>query len=317
MTYAIVTVIVLVLDQLLKFWTTKNIPLDAVGSDCVELLPNVLHLTNVHNYGAAFSILKNARWLLVAVTVIFAVAVIVLITQEIIRGDLGRWSAVLVMAGAVSNALDRALYGYVVDMFEFEFMNFAVFNIADIFITVCGILFCIYILFEKPSPEEAAAGAGGGLIAMLKNSRKKKSVPSRGGARAPRREREREPEAEDTAETLGAVELRTDEGDEPPRRSRSERRHAKQSAAKYVPARRGEHKTLADELATIDPNDPFAEWNKGSESAAPEKAEAEPEAAEPAAETPKKPESKPDALSFDDDLSFDLDDILSEFGDDT
>ena len=153
MTYAIVTVVVLILDQLMKFWTTKNIPLDAVGGDCVELLPNVLHLTNVHNYGAAFSILKNARWLLVAVTVVFAVVVIVLITQEIIRGDLGRWSAVLVMAGALSNGLDRALYGYVVDMFEFEFVNFAVFNIADIFITICGILFCVYILFEKPSPE--------------------------------------------------------------------------------------------------------------------------------------------------------------------
>ncbi len=315
MTYAIVTVIVLVLDQLLKFWTTKNIPLDAVGSDCVELLPNVLHLTNVHNYGAAFSILKNARWLLVAVTVIFAAAVIILITQEIIRGDLGRWSAVLVMAGAVSNALDRALYGYVVDMFELEFMKFAVFNIADIFITVCGILFCIYILFEKPSPEEAAAGAGGGLITMLKNGWKKKTAPSRGGSRASVR-REREPEAEDGAEPLGAVGLRSDEGDEPPRRSRSERRHARQSAAKYVPAKRGEHKTLADELATIDPNDPFAEWNQGSESAAPEKAD-EPETAPVSAEKPKKPEAKTDALSFDDDLGFDLDDILSEFGDDT
>ena len=316
MTYAIVTVVVLILDQLLKFWTTKNIPLDAVGSDCVELLPNVLHLTNVHNYGAAFSILKNARWLLVAVTVIFAVAVIVLITQEIIRGDLGRWSAVLVMAGAVSNALDRALYGYVVDMFEFEFMNFAVFNIADIFITVCGILFCVYILFEKPSPEEAEAGEGGGLIALLKSRQWKRPSASRGGSHATTR-RVREPE-EDDGETLGTVELRSDEGDDAPRRSRSERRRAKQSAAKYVPAKRGEHKTLADELATIDPNDPFAEWNEGRESAASEKAEAAPET-EPEVPSvePELLEDTPDSLSFDDDLSFDLDDILSEFGDDT
>ena len=59
MTYAIMTVVVLILDQLMKFWTTKNIPVDAVGADCVELIPKVLHLTNVHNTGAAFSMSRR------------------------------------------------------------------------------------------------------------------------------------------------------------------------------------------------------------------------------------------------------------------
>ena len=315
MTYAIVTVVVLILDQLMKFWTTKNIPLDAVGGDCVELLPNVLHLTNVHNYGAAFSILKNARWLLVAVTVVFAVVVIVLITQEIIRGDLGRWSAVLVMAGALSNGLDRALYGYVVDMFEFEFVNFAVFNIADIFITICGILFCVYILFEKPSPEEAAAGQGGGLIAMLVSGSRKKSVPGRGSHSVQRRVREPERKEETS---LGAVELRTDEGEEPARRSRSERRRAKEAAPSPLDAipRRGEHKSLKEDLASIDPSDPFAEWNEGNAPAAPQPEKAPAGKAETPAPAPKARPAAEKSLSFDDDLSFDLDDILSEFGDD-
>lgn len=156
MTYAIVTIIVLILDQAMKYWATANIALGATGSQCVEIIPGVLQLTNIHNYGAAFNILQNARWLLVVVVVVFAVAVIVLINREIISSRFGKWTAVLVMAGALGNGLDRALYGYVVDMLEFQFMSFPVFNIADMFITVGGILFCLHVIFHKPTAEEAA-----------------------------------------------------------------------------------------------------------------------------------------------------------------
>ncbi|MCD7829125.1 MAG: signal peptidase II [Clostridiales bacterium] len=152
MVYAIATVLVLILDQAVKFWTTKNILLDAIGDECATLIPGVIHLTNVHNYGAAFSILENARWLLVLVSLIFVIAIIVLISMEIIHTPFAKWTAVLVMAGALGNCIDRVLYGYVVDMFELEFMNFAVFNVADMFITVCGILFCIHVIVYK-EPE--------------------------------------------------------------------------------------------------------------------------------------------------------------------
>ena len=149
MIYAIAAVLVLVLDQAVKFWTTRNIPLDAIGDDCVELISNVVHMTNVHNTGAAFSILANARWLLVGVSVVFVIGIIILISQEIIHSRFGKWTAVLVMAGALGNCIDRVLYGYVVDMFEVELFKFAVFNVADIFITVCGILFCIHVILYK------------------------------------------------------------------------------------------------------------------------------------------------------------------------
>ena len=66
---------------------------------------------------------------------------------------MGRWLAVLAMAGAIGNGIDRALYGYVVDMFELEFMHFAVFNIADIAINVCCILFVLLMLLRK-EPEK-------------------------------------------------------------------------------------------------------------------------------------------------------------------
>ena len=58
------------------------------------------------------------------------------------------------IAGAIGNLIDRCLYGYVVDMFEVQFMHFAIFNVADIFVVVGGILFCIYYLFLHDKQKE-------------------------------------------------------------------------------------------------------------------------------------------------------------------
>ena len=133
MWYAIVAILILIADQGLKYWVTLNIPLD---TGHVTLIPGVLELTNIHNNGAAFSIL---------------------------HGKVGRWSVVLVLAGAVGNCIDRILSGYVVDMFNFLFMRFAVFNLADIFIVVAGITLCLHVIFyrgdgseeSEPAPKKA------------------------------------------------------------------------------------------------------------------------------------------------------------------
>ena len=146
MIYAIVAVLVLIADQALKFYTVSNIVLNT-GE--VPLIKGLVHLTHVHNYGAAFSILQNTRWMLVALTAVFVAIVIYALCAELIQGPLGRWSAVLVLAGALGNAIDRLFIGYVVDMIEVEFMSFPVFNIADIFVTCAGIAFCFYIAFHK------------------------------------------------------------------------------------------------------------------------------------------------------------------------
>ena len=160
MLYAIVAIILLILDQALKLWVTSNIVLT---SGIKELIPNVIHLTNYHNEGMAFGLLKNFRWFFVVLCVAFCVAIIYFMVKKIINGKIARWSAVVVMAGAVGNGIDRVINGYVVDMFEFEFVNFAIFNVADIFITLGGIVFCVCILFEKSTVAKAPlvdVGAG-------------------------------------------------------------------------------------------------------------------------------------------------------------
>lgn len=261
MIYAIVTVLILIADQAVKFWTTKNILLNAVGDECVRLIDGVVHMTNVHNAGAAFGILQDARWPLTIVSAVFVILIIVLINKEIIHTAFGRWTAVMVVAGALGNCIDRLLYGYVVDMFEVEFFNFAVFNVADIFITVGGILFCIHLIFHK------------------------------------------EPEAVKRANEPEFV------------RRRREEKEAREAPFAKIP-HRGEHKTLEEELAPADPDDPFAEWGFGDEADRPSQSfleelqslarEREQEDDRPAA--PETPRHKFDSYS--------LDDILSEFGDD-
>lgn len=156
MLYAIIAVVILICDQVLKFWTMSNISL--VGGT-VPLIDGVIHLTYTQNKGIAFGFLGSAgmRWVIVALVVIFALVIIFLLAKGRIRGRFGQITISMVLAGALGNGIDRAIHGYVVDMFEIEFFNFPVFNIADIFITVGGILFCLYIIFHKePKPGETA-----------------------------------------------------------------------------------------------------------------------------------------------------------------
>ena len=139
----IVIVLLVALDQLVKYLVRMHIPLGGQR----PFIPHVLGLAHIHNTGAAFSMLSGARWFFVALTVAFvAFAMWVLLAKKITH-PLGRWTLALIVAGAIGNLIDRALNGYVVDMFEVLFMRFAIFNVADIFVVVGGILFCYYYGF--------------------------------------------------------------------------------------------------------------------------------------------------------------------------
>lgn len=154
MWYAIVAILILIADQGLKYWVTLNIPLD---TGHVTLIPGVLELTNIHNNGAAFSILQHApHWIFVLFTLVFAAIAVFCLRRNVVHGKVGRWSVVLVLAGAVGNCIDRILSGYVVDMFNFLFVRFAVFNLADIFIVVAGIALCLHVIFYRGDGSEGA-----------------------------------------------------------------------------------------------------------------------------------------------------------------
>ena len=148
MLYAIIAAIILIGDQWLKYWVTVNITL-STGE--VALIPGVVKLVNIHNNGAAFGLLGDAacaRWLFLGVAALFVIVIIVVLAKHMFKSRFANWCAVLALAGAVGNCIDRALYGYVVDMFKVEFMDFAVFNVADIFLVLACFAFIIYLIVD-------------------------------------------------------------------------------------------------------------------------------------------------------------------------
>ena len=140
MPYAIVIMALVGLDQLVKYLVRVNIPL----YESVAFLPHVLELTHVKNTGAAFSLFAQHTWLLTLVSLLAAVGLAAVLVLRLVRHPLGRWSLTVVLAGAVGNLIDRALFGEVTDMFNVLFMRFAVFNVADICVVLGGIALLIY-----------------------------------------------------------------------------------------------------------------------------------------------------------------------------
>ena len=147
MLYAIVGMLVIIADQYIKFWVQGHIAVNTSE----EFIPGILSLANVHNDGAAFGFLAGSgiRLPFIILAAVFAIVVILALATNLISGKLARWSIVLVTAGGLSNCLDRVLYGYVQDMFKLEFINFPVFNLADVFITVFAIIFALAVIFGK------------------------------------------------------------------------------------------------------------------------------------------------------------------------
>ena len=133
-------------DQWFKHWITVQIPLGS--GKTLPMIPGIVHLTYIQNRGAAFGMLQGKRWYFLALLAAFCVLVIWALRTGQLPDRFSRWLAVLATGGAVANGIDRALRGYVVDMFELEFMHFAVFNLADFVMNVCAILFVIHMLLH-------------------------------------------------------------------------------------------------------------------------------------------------------------------------
>ena len=134
-------------DQLTKFLTVANIPLHTE----VEVLPGVVGLTYVKNFGAAFSSFQGMQWLFAIIFVVFTLAVIWEYRKKAMPfTTFERWCIAAIYGGGVGNMIDRLRLGYVVDMIETKFIRFPVFNVADCFIT-CGCIALIahLVLFNR------------------------------------------------------------------------------------------------------------------------------------------------------------------------
>jgi signal peptidase II len=143
MLYFVLAAMLVALDQLVKYMVSAHIP---VGGS-VPFLPYIMDLTYVQNTGCAFSLLEEHTWLLTIVSAIMSVVLALALAKGFFRHPLGKVTLSLLLAGAVGNLIDRAFYGYVVDMFRTLFMEFAVFNVADICVCIGAVLMFIYLAF--------------------------------------------------------------------------------------------------------------------------------------------------------------------------
>lgn len=147
--------LLIALDQLSKAWAYSAL----YGLGSIQIIPNVLNFTLVKNTGAAFGLLQDygwARWFFLIFTLI-VIGIIILAYRKLPDTKIYNYvriCLIFITAGAIGNYIDRLRLGYVVDFIQAAFINFPVFNLADIFVvagTLC--LGVIMIFFVKPEED--------------------------------------------------------------------------------------------------------------------------------------------------------------------
>ena len=152
--------LVILLDRLTKVWVEKHIELGGA----IPVIPRILRITHWTNEGAAFSMFAESgsphtvRWVLVAFSVIAAVAVLIALVRLGDKFTLTTVALALILAGALGNVHDRILYGSVIDFIEVHIFSYhwPDFNVADSSIVTGACLLVLDSLLPKSSakPEE-------------------------------------------------------------------------------------------------------------------------------------------------------------------
>jgi signal peptidase II len=158
-----VALVVLIIDQVAKWFVTHPLGLNEIGDQLV-LLP-IFNFTYTQNEGISLGLLNATnpvgRWMLVGVTSVIALGVAVWIGRE--QNRLDRIALGMVLGGALGNILDRVRFGYVVDFADLHFGNFRpflVFNVGDAAISIAVVILLLRAFLarkdhhEGPEPKE-------------------------------------------------------------------------------------------------------------------------------------------------------------------
>ncbi|MHC9532644.1 signal peptidase II [Dellaglioa sp. BT-FLS60] len=141
--YALLALMILVVDQVVKYAVSANIALNTSQT----VIPNFFSIANIRNDGAAWSLLAGKQWFFFIVSIAALVLMVYYFYKY--RTNAGyKLSIVLMIAGTLGNFIDRLRFGYVVDMFQTDFINFPIFNVADMALTVGVIILLIIVLKE-------------------------------------------------------------------------------------------------------------------------------------------------------------------------
>ncbi len=159
MIYAIIAAAIVIADFAVKYLIRANVGLNEVFFS----IPHLFDFTYVQNRGAAFSMLSGRVPVLSVISIAFCVGVIIWWAMKKPTHPLLKTAFSMMFAGALGNAIDRVAYGYVVDFIAARFIDFPVFNIADMAITIGAGLFIVYIIFfDEDKKNERNKGDSGG-----------------------------------------------------------------------------------------------------------------------------------------------------------
>ncbi|WP_423213893.1 signal peptidase II [Streptococcus equinus] len=142
--FPLAAVVLIALDQLSKLWIVNHIPLNTIH----KFLPGIFSLTYLRNYGAAFSILQNQQWFFTVITFAVVGAACYYFVKNLQGNFWLLFGLLLIISGGLGNFIDRVRLGYVVDMVHLDFMNFAIFNVADSYLTV-GVIILFITLWKE------------------------------------------------------------------------------------------------------------------------------------------------------------------------
>ena len=153
---AFISILILVFsDQVFKLLTVKY--LLPIGS--FPLLEGIIRLNYIENSGAAFGSFNNSTFVLIIATSIIMLVGLYFIFIKPFDNLFYYVTAVMIISGGLGNLIDRVFRGYVIDYIEVLFVKFAVFNFADMLVTVGCFLLAFYLVYEivkdfKKKPED-------------------------------------------------------------------------------------------------------------------------------------------------------------------
>lgn len=142
----LLTILLIGIDQASKVIAQQKLK----DKPAVSLIHGVLELNYLENKGAAFGVLQDQKFFLVliAVLILFMICYVLLILPDEKKYNPIHFLLALLSAGAVGNMIDRLIHGYVVDFIYFVIINFPIFNVADIYVTVsCAVLVILFLFY--------------------------------------------------------------------------------------------------------------------------------------------------------------------------
>ena len=136
------SIFIILIDQFTKYLMFYNKGL-LINKDLL-----LFKLDFVKNYGAAFNIFSGSRILLSFISIIISILLIYYMLSKNNLKLIDYYSYSFILGGTIGNGIDRILKGFVIDFINLNFINFPVFNIADISINI-GFSFLFYSLFKN------------------------------------------------------------------------------------------------------------------------------------------------------------------------